>query len=330
MPGRPIPLQLPKGKIPWASDDAEYDLDDDSDMVVAIREIRDGQGSAIENAGSPGGRRVYLRGGEGPPAGADVQTGPRGGRFFIPDGRPSHQKWMSERRKAAKTRAGREKKDGRPKDMTAGELLSLEARPIAISGGEKVIKAIHKASGKDDDRYAPFVRDMRDRGRTAIAAYLSGGLGILAEFSDGQYGTAILDNFESRKLVFKDGWEPAFTGKWMDFEEEHWGLSKREYRSMKEEDRAELECREQVSKWTPDQFYGAWMETYHPEEYDRLWFSQGGSMTFSGHGREWKGILKLVAERIRREGPSPQSELEDAMDMARSVHQRFGGRPPED
>ena len=323
MPDRPVPLQLPKGVVPWASDESEYDLEDDSDMVAAIRETRQGVGGLEEKAEELPGKKVYLLAGENAPAGADVQTGPRGGRFFVPDGSDAHRDWVSSRRKAARARARLEKPRA-ARSLTAGQLMELEARPISVSGGESTVRQLGKAMGSDDGRYAPFVREMRDRGRRAITEYLRGDKKVLAEFSDGQYGSVILDDFENRELVFKDGWEPAISGKWMDFEEEHWGLSKRDYRSMPEEARAELECREQVSKRVPSQFYGVWLETYHPEEYDRRWFSQGGSMTFSGQRREWDAILKLVAERIKREGPSVQSQLEDAMDMATSVSSRFG------
>lgn len=327
MPNRPVPLQLPKGVVPWASDDSEYDLEDDSDMVAIIKEISSG-GSLEEKDVRPEGRRVYLLEGEDPPAGAEIQTGPRGGRFFSPDASDSQREWIKSRRKAARAR-GRLGKPRGPGNLSVGELMQLEARPISVRGGEKTVKQLGKAMGNDDERYAPFVREMRDRGRRSVIAYLRGNKQVVAEFSDGHYGSAILDDFENRELVFKDGWEPALSGKWMDFEEEHWGLSKREYRAMKEDDRAELECREQVSKWAPDGFYERWMETYHPEEYDRRWFSQGGSMSYSGHRREWQIILKLLAERIRRDGPSPQSELEDAMDIATSVSQRFGSGPAE-
>jgi hypothetical protein len=327
MPDRPVPIQLPRGVVPWASDDSEYDLNDDSDMVAAIREIR--EGATLEEKAAPeDGRRTYLREGEEGPQGADVQTGQRGGRFFVPDGSDAHREWTAGRRKAARARAKLElRREPRPRDLSAGELMELEARPIAVRGGGKVAKAAGKAMGRDDGRYAPFVRGMRDRQRAAVQRYLSRDVAAVAEFSDGQYGMAILDDLDSRELVFKDGWEPAGGGKWMDFPWDHWGLGGRTYQKMKEADRAELECREQVHRWVPAQFYESWMETYHPEEYDRLWFSQGGSMTLHGQRKEWEGTVRLVAERIRREGPSPQSELEDAMDLATSVSRRFGGRP---
>lgn len=327
MPSRPVPLQLPKGVKPWASDDSEYDLDDDSDMVAAIKELSSGGASRIEEkADSSNGRRIYLLNGEEAPTGAEVVTGPRGGRFFVPDGGSAQQEWVNARRKAARVRA-KFSRTPKKKNRTAGELLQLEARPISISGGEKVIKQLGKAIGTDSDQYSPFVREGRDRCRQLIIEYLRGSKPSLSEFSDGHYGSVILDDPSNYEVIFKDGWAPAISGKWMGFEEEHWGLSKQDYKSMKEEDRAELDCREQVSKWIPDQFYGRWLETYHPEDYDRLWFAQGGSMTYAGRTHEWQVMLKLVAERIRKEGPSAKSELEDAMDIATSVSQRFSGQP---
>jgi hypothetical protein len=103
---------------------------------------------------------------------------------------------------------------------------------------------------------------------------------------------------DGRKIVFKGGWEPALGGKWMDWEEDHWGLSGREYRAMPRPKRAELECREQVTRWVPGQFYERWLETYFPREYDTLWFGTGGSLTLHGRNVEWQAILEAKARAL--------------------------------
>jgi len=62
---------------------------------------------AAAPAGGQGMRKIYLRPGEKPPEGAQVYTGPRGGRYYLHDpNNPAHEEWL--RRRPEEARAQRE------------------------------------------------------------------------------------------------------------------------------------------------------------------------------------------------------------------------------
>ncbi len=100
----------------------------------------------------------------------------------------------------------------------------------------------------------------------------------IAEYRSGEYGCRIVETSDlgngvkpaGRIWYLREGWEPAEAGRWMDWVEGHWGLSDRQYQSLPIEERAALECREQVERWIETEFNSCWLKTYHAELYGQL------------------------------------------------------------
>ncbi|KKK47472.1 hypothetical protein LCGC14_3154870, partial [marine sediment metagenome] len=88
---------------------------------------------------------------------------------------------------------------------------------------------------------------------------------------------------------------------WMDWPEDHWGLTDTEYEILPREERAQLEAREQVQRWVALEFYQEWLVAYCPATYDLKWWDGGWSkMTL----KKREKLAKVLAEKIRLDGES--------------------------
>lgn len=143
-----------------------------------------------------------------------------------------------------------------------------------------------------DPRFSPMVLEMRTDAADAVGRYLAGSYTI-ASATDGKYTVVILPISEvavaqamraknpvpQGHVLYIDNEhpdEPAPSGWWMDWPEEHWGLSTEQYYGLPREKRAELEAKEQL-KYVPWQYKIHWLETYAPDVYDDFWWDRGGA-----------------------------------------------------
>jgi hypothetical protein len=133
---------------------------------------------------------------------------------------------------------------------------------------EEIIQEI-KLDHKVDPFFSPMVQEFRNRCVRTVIGFLKKTIQPMASYSDGTYTCYVLSDWEHSQIWMKAGDPyPVPSGKWMDFPEEHWGISQEDYDALPNEKRAELECKEQVTKWMPSQFEDKKKEFYHPEEHE--------------------------------------------------------------
>ena len=148
--------------------------------------------------------------------------------------------------------------------------------PVDIPAGLSWAEEFQKGTTSP---YGPHIYSYRSDGRKAIPFYLDGTSKPLATATKGDYTSVIMS--DGRMLT--DGPRgPVIGGQWMDFPEEHWGLTDAQYKALPMPDRAALEANEQVTKYAADQYGARWLETYRPDVYDKHWFDEWGPLTYRG------------------------------------------------
>ncbi len=153
-----------------------------------------------------------------------------------------------------------------------------------------------------DPRFSPMVSERYNAGLDAVQKFLAGELRIIAQETDGKYTISIVDyptNGEGLQIVQRNDImdKPIPGGYWMDWWEPDHGVTEKQYNKMLESERASLECKLQLEKWTDGQFALDFADFYHPEEYDK-WFWEGGGAEERMFGIDksneyWKQRLKL-------------------------------------
>jgi hypothetical protein len=106
------------------------------------------------------------------------------------------------------------------------------------------------AHHKVDARFSPSVQAHRDRQVKAVLGYLEGRYKPVGKWFSIKYGCAILDDPDHTFLFFKNGDpHPVPCGKWMGWPEKQWHISAAKYKKLSLEERATLECKEQVTRY---------------------------------------------------------------------------------
>jgi hypothetical protein len=127
---------------------------------------------------------------------------------------------------------------------------------------------------KTDKRFnVSFIDDIRRDQYNAIVSYLSGEEPLAEVIDDDGFKSIIMG--DGNKIYEMDDWEPIASGRWMDWPEEHWGLSEQEYNKMPRAQRATLEAKEQLKYRY--QFYSDWVGIYHPDVYAQKFWDEGWS-----------------------------------------------------
>lgn len=142
-----------------------------------------------------------------------------------------------------------------------------------------------------------------------LALYVAGNA-PLAEVWNGEYGCATMaftdadwaaqdrENGYGRSGVhvyLRKGYAPAVSGFWMDFPEDHWGLTDDEYYALDASARAALECTEQATKYVNSQFTTQWVETYHPHRYNYITCVAFRFMGWDGWRRKFDEAFKELS-----------------------------------
>jgi hypothetical protein len=203
---------------------------------------------------------------------------------------------------------------------------------------QDIIKEIDQKF-KVDKFFNDHVGERRKNQVRVAIAYLKGAKPI-AEYSDGKYRCVIMDSeYDFYELTFKEGDpHPVPSGKWMNYPEKHWfpkALWKNEeeilrlWKNMPFEERARMECKEQVEKWIPKQYEKHKFEFYHPRESEReslqgcTLYKKGtvsGEGDFVYHGTSARNIPAIKSEGLTPLAPDHEGwpEFDDEEDDARS------------
>ena len=86
---------------------------------------------------------------------------------------------------------------------------------------------------------------------------------------------------------------PAHAGRWMDFPERHWKISRYKYRKLPQEERAKLEANEQL-RYAAGEFEQYWIQTWFPDDYYSFWWYQGGATLCKDHPQKYERHIRSL------------------------------------
>jgi hypothetical protein len=127
----------------------------------------------------------------------------------------------------------------------------------------------------DLSMYSSFYSDVFKDWVDSVSGYLSGKYKFIGYYTKGKYSCGILNNTQNFKLSFrKDLYQlPVPIGKWMRWYEKNWKqdykISVGQWEKLSTEEKAILECKEQLDKWIPFQYENNFIRFYFPEEYSK-------------------------------------------------------------
>lgn len=137
------------------------------------------------------------------------------------------------------------------------------------STSTRKIRARIDPTHRVDSRFSSWVQEDRNRRVRAVVGFLDGKYKPLAEWASRKYKCAILDDPEHTCLFFKLGDpHPVPSGKWMDWPEKHWRISRSRWKKMPLRERAVLECKEQVARYVWRQWLEGFVSFYMPRQYE--------------------------------------------------------------
>jgi len=133
----------------------------------------------------------------------------------------------------------------------------------------KIIKEID-SHHKVDSRFSSSVQVHRDRHVRAVVGFLEGRYQPIGEWFARKCGCVILDDPDHTFILFKKGDpHPVPSGKWMGWPEKHWHIPLAKYKKMSLEERATLECKEQVKRYVAKQWLREYVSFYMPSQYEK-------------------------------------------------------------
>ncbi len=128
-----------------------------------------------------------------------------------------------------------------------------------------------------DSRFSPLVQKRYDESLQDVCVYIMNPEeNTLASASDNEYTVVITK--DRRMLYIRNDLpdKPAAAGLWMDWPEEHWGISEEEYYKLPMKERAKLEAQEQLNRWVRLEYEELFVETWCADLADRFWWDEGG------------------------------------------------------
>jgi hypothetical protein len=141
-----------------------------------------------------------------------------------------------------------------------------------MSEASKTLEKIDRQH-KVDARFSDSVQQHRDRRVRAVVGYLEGTYKPLGEWTGRKYRCFILNDPGMTIVNFRIGNpHPAPSGKWMGQPEKRWRIPPAKYRKLTIEERATLECKEQIGRYVSKQWLDNYVSFYYPKEYEtRYW-----------------------------------------------------------
>lgn len=141
-----------------------------------------------------------------------------------------------------------------------------------MAASNEILRKIDQCH-KVDARYSQSVQAHRDRQVDAVVGYLEGRYKPLEEWAGRKYRSVILNDPGNTFVSFKAGSPyPVPLGRWMGWSEKHWRISRAKYFKLTIEERATLECKEQVMRYVSKQWLDDYISFYHPKEYERRYW----------------------------------------------------------
>ena len=153
-----------------------------------------------------------------------------------------------------------------------------------------------------DNRFSSSVKEKYEKDINAVRYFISSKK-WLVYYSDKKYSCAILEDFNNKELYFRSDLKeyPVPAGIWMGWYETHWksrfGITEQEFKNLPYEEKAKLECIEQVEKWVEKEYEMLFLKFYFPAEHSEWWWNGGSDLAASGKG--WTEIHPLFKELVR-------------------------------